>query len=160
MKIVYIAHPIGGNVYRSVKALTKILREVNLTEPEVVPLAPYYGDVMALNDENLAERARGLENGIQVLKSGAIRELWLYGDGITKGMLGEVRLAETLGIPVVPRTTGTRVALTALVNEGALDKPTRSEEKEIETCCYTKCNEPVYNLSHCFRHWCLANENC
>ena len=154
MKIVYIAHPIGGNVVRNLEALAIVLREINLAEPEVVPLAPYFGDVLALDDNNPAERARGLENGRTVLKSGAIREVWLYGDGVSPGMLGEVRLAEALGLPIVPKTAGTKVAYKALVAEGALDHPVRGE-----SCCKKGCTEPVYTLKFCFHHWNIANED-
>ncbi|WP_167597673.1 hypothetical protein [Leeuwenhoekiella sp. ZYFB001] len=155
MKIVYIAHPIGGNVVRNLEALAKVIRQINLAEPEVVPLAPYYADVLALDDNNPAKRARGLENGRCVLKSGAIREVWLYGDGVSPGMLGEIRLAEALGLPILPKTQGTKTAYNALLAGGALDTPVRGE-----SCCIKSCDEPVYNLKYCFHHWNIANEDC
>ena len=137
MKIVYIAHPIGGNVVRNLEALAKVIREINLAEPEVVPLAPYYADVLALDDNDPAERARGLENGRCVLKSGAIREVWLYGDGITRGMLGEIKEAFKLGIPVYGKTKMTRMQMSSLQNLDALIRLEKITEESIMNDVFT-----------------------
>lgn len=41
-KIVYIAHPISGNIKENLADLIRIIRVINLTQDDVTPLAPYY----------------------------------------------------------------------------------------------------------------------
>lgn len=105
MKIVYIAHPIGGDVENNLKDLVRILRKINLAPfSDIVPLAPYYADILALDDDNPDERARGIKNDVAVLKSGIFAELWLTGPRISPGMEAERKLAIELRIPVMDYT--------------------------------------------------------
>lgn len=103
-RIVYIAHPIGGDVAGNLADLRRILRHINLTMPDVVPLAPYYGDVVSLDDANPAERERGVENEMALLRSGIFTELWLTGPRISPGMRAERQLALDMRIPVLDKT--------------------------------------------------------
>jgi hypothetical protein len=105
MKIVYIAHPIGGDVEANLADLRRIIRKINM-EPGagVVPFVPYYADVVSLDDNKPEERARGMENGRRILESGIVQEMWLTGDRISPGMMAERAIAETIGIPVVDFT--------------------------------------------------------
>jgi len=100
MKIVYICHPIAGDVKGNIKKIVKIIRDINLSHTDMVPFAPYLGDVLALNDNNPQERIRGMRNCIAVLQSGMVAELWLYGPTISSGMEIEVRQAIENGILV------------------------------------------------------------
>ena len=111
MKIVYIAHPIGGDVVGNLEKITSIVRNINRTQPNIVPLVPYYADCLALDDTNPEERARGLQNGQAILKSDAIDELWLFGDRISDGMLREICTAALRDIPIIPKTQATADAL-------------------------------------------------
>lgn len=114
MKIVYIAHPISGDVKGNLKKIVKIVRSINLSMPDIVPLAPYYVDLLALDDNTKKERARGIQNDIAILKSGAIKEVWLYGNRISIGMGEEIKLARKLGIEVIGMTMETRKELFVL----------------------------------------------
>lgn len=107
MKVVYIAHPIGGDVENNIKKVIAICREVNLTEPDVIPFVPYLSDLYALDDANPIERERGMKNGLSLLKKGFIDEIWLYGDRISKGMRAEINLCLEVGIKVICKTEGT-----------------------------------------------------
>lgn len=98
MKIVYIAHPIGGDVKNNIAKVLAIVRDVNLTMPEVLPFAPYIVDLLALDDSIAAERKRGISNNEFLIK-GFVQELWLYGD--SSGCRAEAKLAKELNIPVV-----------------------------------------------------------
>lgn len=100
MKIVYIVHPIAGDVMENVGKIMEIVRNINLTEPEIVPFAPYLSDVLALNDEVPEERDRGMKNCTEVLQSGIVKELWIYGDRISRGMQEEIKLAFEMGLPI------------------------------------------------------------
>lgn len=102
MKIVYIAHPIGGNVEENLSDLRRIVRLINLRSPDVVPFVPYYSDVVSLNDNIPEERGRGIKNDREILKRGRnfIDELWLTGERISDGMKAEATLAGILGITI------------------------------------------------------------
>jgi hypothetical protein len=101
MKIVYICHPVAGDVMDNMDKIINIIKEINLTCPDVVPFAPYLGDVLALNDIIPFERERGIRNCMAVLKSKMIDEIWIYGDRVSGGMEAEIRLAISLGIEVI-----------------------------------------------------------
>lgn len=102
MKIVYIAHPIGGNVEENLADLRRIIRIINLRNHDIVAFVPYYADVVSLNDNIPAERERGIKNDMEILRRlrKHIDELWLTGNRISDGMKAEAAMAEILGIPV------------------------------------------------------------
>jgi len=107
MKIVYIAHPIGGDVKGNINKILAIVRHINLTELDVVPFAPYIVDCLAMEDSIKSERQRGIKNDIALFKAGFINELWLYGDRISPGMGFEISLCLESGIKVVSMSKGT-----------------------------------------------------
>jgi hypothetical protein len=104
MRLVYIAHPIGGNVEINIKKVLEIVKHLNLTDQSIVPFAPYLVDVMALDDDVPKQRARGFRNNEHLF--GLIDEVWLYGDRISSGMAKEIAWAEKLGIPVISKCDG------------------------------------------------------
>ena len=108
MRIAYIAHPISGDKFGNLAKIEKIVRRINMTMKHIVPFVPYYCDCMAMDDDDPRERARGIANGLAIMRSGAVNYLWLYGPEITRGMRGEIAVARKYGIPVVPMTKGTR----------------------------------------------------
>lgn len=100
MKTIYIAHPISGNVPGNLAKIIAIIRTINLTMPDVVPMAPYYTDILALNDAVPAERKRGIANDTHIIKT-CIDELWVYGDYENSiGCMAEIALCQELHIPV------------------------------------------------------------
>lgn len=101
MKIVYIAHPIGGNVDENIADLLRIIKHINITEPDIVPCAPYIGDVLAMDDSNPEFRARGIKNDITLIERKIFDECWLTGTRISAGMHYEVNLFNYLKIPVI-----------------------------------------------------------
>ena len=111
MKIVYIAHPISGDVSGNLKKIIAIIREININESEVLPFAHYWVDCHALDDTIESERNRGIKNDIALFKAGFIDEVWLYGDRISNGMRHEIELAGELGIKVLAMTTQTQSEL-------------------------------------------------
>lgn len=102
-KIVYIAHPISGDVAGNLAKITKIVEHIYRSPKyaTVVPLVPYYVDCLVLDDNNPQLRAKGLANGLAILsRPGIIDELWLYGPTISPGMKNEVFAAFRAGIKV------------------------------------------------------------
>lgn len=108
MKVVYIAHAIGGDVPGNLERIRQIVRRINLNMPDVLPFAHYWVDCHALDDNNQHERNRGIKNDIALLRAGFINEMWLYGDRISNGMKAEIELAKELDIPVISMSRGTR----------------------------------------------------
>ena len=104
MKIVYIAHPISGDIPGNLLSIQMIVREINLTQNDVVPFVPYYVDCLALDDNDPEQRKRGIQNDHEFFYRNVFDELWLYGDKITKGMKDEIELALECGIPVVAKS--------------------------------------------------------
>lgn len=107
MKIVYIAHPISGDVQGNIERIVKIIERINVMEPGIVPFAPYLGDCMAVRDDDPEMRRRGIQNNHELILRGFIDEIWLFGDKISKGMWDEAYLAFHNGIAVIPKTEET-----------------------------------------------------
>ena len=107
MKIIYIAHPIGGDIKRNIQKVLEIIRGININIPEVVPFAHYVVDCYALDDSVPEERMRGIKNDIALFRAGFIDEVWLYGSRISEGMKAEIKLAKELNIPVISMSIGT-----------------------------------------------------
>lgn len=119
-KIVYIAHPISGDIEANLKDLSRILRVINkdchpLNLPfdvgllsynfnDIIPVAPYYADIISLDDNNPLERKRGIENDTALIMTGIFKELWLTGDKISFGMSEEIKLFRLLGYPILDYT--------------------------------------------------------
>ena len=110
MRVVYIAHPISGDIKGNLKLIEAIGRKINLEEPEVVPFAPYFFDCYCMNDNVKEERERGIKNDIALMRKDFIDEIRLYGNKISVGMVHEIELAHILNIKVVPMTKETRKA--------------------------------------------------
>ena len=107
MKIVYIAHPISGDIAGNLEKVRQIIRHINITEWDVLPFAHYFVDCYALDDKTPEERERGIKNDIALMRAGFIDELWLFGDRISNGMRHEIKLAKELGIKIVAMTKET-----------------------------------------------------
>lgn len=101
MKIAYICHPISGDIQGNMEKVRQIVRHINLTERRVVPFAPYMVDLLALDDNVPAERARGIYNDYEYFRRGMIDEVRVYGEIVSKGMQGEIDLARKMDIPVI-----------------------------------------------------------
>lgn len=107
MRIAYIAHPIGGDVKNNLAKIRKICKKINQEENQVVPFAPYFLDLLILDDSIPEERARGIRNGTELIRRNFIDEIRLYGDRISPGMWSEIRLAIDMGIKIQPMTRET-----------------------------------------------------
>lgn len=112
-KIVYIAHPIGGDIEANLKDLFRILRIINMNlqpkDPiiakwefeDIHPVAPYVADIYSLDDNRPLERRRGIDNDIALILTGIFKELWLTGNKISFGMEEEVKLFRAMGKPII-----------------------------------------------------------
>ena len=105
-KTVFIGHPISGNIRGNVAKVLKICAEVHTKD--IIPVAPYLVSLQYLNDGIVEDRELGMEANHECFRRGYIDELWLFGDHISAGMWGEIKLARELGISIIPQTEGAR----------------------------------------------------
>jgi hypothetical protein len=101
MKIVYIAHPISGDVQGNVAKILQIIKRINLGTLDIVPFVPYLSDVLSLDDNIKEQRLRGILNDTHILKSKVVDELWFDDSRISKGVAAEMLLCQKLGIPTI-----------------------------------------------------------
>lgn len=105
-KTVFIAHPIAGDVNGNMKKVLKICQMVHAKE--IIPVAPYLVALQYLNDEVVEDRALGTEANLECFHRRYIDELWLYGNRISEGMKGEIRVAVKYHVSVIPKTDETK----------------------------------------------------
>lgn len=120
MKIVYIAHPISGDIGNNLKKIIGIIHKLNTTRNDIVPFAHYWVDCHALDDDVPEQRQRGIDNDTELFKRKFIDELWLYGNRISNGMRAEIKLCMELGIPVFAMTPETEKELPGIYLEQTL----------------------------------------
>lgn len=98
-KLVYIAHPIAGDVEDNVKRVLEICKRVHTKD--TVPMAPYLVAVQYLNDHLEEERELGIAANVEHFKRKVMDETWLCGPKISSGMKKEIELCLEHDIPIV-----------------------------------------------------------
>ncbi len=111
-KVIFIGHPISGDIEGNVRKVLAICEQIH--KSGYIPLVPYLVSLQYLNDAVTEDRELGIEVNHECFRRRFVDELWLYGEHISKGMIGEIELAKELGIPIVPKTEGTKHALKEL----------------------------------------------
>lgn len=101
LKIVYVAHPISGDLRDNLKDIQRIIVLLNKKYKNTVFSVPYFGDVMSLDDSYANDRRRGMRNCMALIDTGAFDELWLTGDHISKGMQAEMMRFAVKGLPII-----------------------------------------------------------
>lgn len=97
-KIVYIAHPINGDVEENIKSILKICRQVH--DENTIPFAHHIVANQYLDDRVEEERMLGIAAGNEFLKRGFIDEIWLCGPRISDGMRKEIKICLKNAIPI------------------------------------------------------------
>jgi hypothetical protein len=100
MKRVYICSPYAGYTVKEIERHTNNARSYcrKAFDDGYVPLAPHLYYPQFLDDWDKDERAAGLRYGLEEMHR--CRELWVFGQTISKGMQAEIDLAKDLKIPV------------------------------------------------------------
>jgi hypothetical protein len=98
MKLVYLAHPVRGDIETNLKAASAWVRWATRL-PGIVPIAPYFQSVVAFSDTDESERQEGFNHGLKVLQY--CQELWVCGQTISEGVQLEIDYAWRWQIPVV-----------------------------------------------------------
>ena len=83
-KLVYIAHPVAGDVKANVEDILRICKEMHTQE--IVPFAPYLVALHYLDDHVEEERALGIAANRECFHRRVMDEVWLTGSRISRGM--------------------------------------------------------------------------
>lgn len=92
----YICSPLRGDIERNIAKANGYCRFA--AAQGVVPLAPHVIFTQFLDEDIPEERTKGLLMGLELLKY--CSELYVFGNRVTEGMLGEIKTARRLGIPI------------------------------------------------------------
>ena len=104
MKLVYLAHPVGGDTLANLSRARRWLTWTYRHFGGVAPIAPWIVDCEGVLDEaSPSDRARGLATGMAVLAR--CDEVWLVGGRVSVGMLMESDAARAAGVRVVDLTS-------------------------------------------------------
>lgn len=101
-KIVYIAHPINGDVGNNIARVEEILAVLIQQEFSCWPIAPYL-DACRYLEETEENRERCFAINKIYFSSRFINELWVFGH--SRGVDAEIAWAVEYGIPVVYKFT-------------------------------------------------------
>jgi hypothetical protein len=110
-KMVFIAHPISGDVENNCRKVLEICRQIHTKD--VIPVFPRFTWCQYLTDSP-EDKELALAVAEAYFRSGAVDELWVYGDVLSEGMKKEIWLAQKLGIKVVPMSEITAEDIEAL----------------------------------------------
>jgi hypothetical protein len=105
-KLIFIAHPIGGDVKGNMEKVLAICEHVH--REGNIPVAPYLVSLQYLNDAITEDRELGVEANLSCFNRGFVDELWLYGDRISSGMKREILMARVNRIPTRAKTEETK----------------------------------------------------
>ena len=98
MKLVYISHPVSGDVQANLSNAGKWIKWASRLQG-IVPIAPYFQSVVAFSEHDPDEREEGFQHGLKVLQY--CQEMWVCGGVISRGMQREIDAALGWNTPVV-----------------------------------------------------------
>ena len=109
ISVVYLAHPVSGDVTGNLAEARLWVRHLEENNPNIAIVASWITECEVWDDAKPEERAAGLRRDMAVLAK--CDELWLVGPRISEGMQMEKTFAEAKGIPVTDLTGCEREAL-------------------------------------------------
>lgn len=98
-KIVYIAHPMSGDIPGNVRKVIDILAKE--TSDVCYPIAPYLATFAYLDDSKAIQRGLGMDMNEPYFSRKFVDELWVY--GWSNGTLVEMMWALHHGIPIIDK---------------------------------------------------------
>ncbi len=101
-KLVFLAHPVGGDVSGNIERGLAALKAYELANPGVAIVAPWISSCMRWSDSSPDQRSAQLERGLRTLER--CDELYLCGPLVSPGMQEEINYARSLGIPIFDAT--------------------------------------------------------
>jgi hypothetical protein len=97
MRVIYLCHPVSGDVPGNLAAAKKIIRELEDADPGIAIVASWITECEIWDDADPEQRAAGLRRDLAVLAK--CDEVWLCGPRVSAGMQLEADRAAELGIP-------------------------------------------------------------
>ena len=97
--LAFLSHPVAGDVSGNVARALRWMRYLAPKHPDRVILAPWAAGVMAFDDSNPAERARGMDDNFTILRR--CDSIILVGGRISGGMRAELEVAKSCGLEVL-----------------------------------------------------------
>lgn len=97
-KLVYIAHPISGDIENNIAKVKSIYKHLSLRN-DVIPFAPYLVALSVLDNSNEEHRKIGFEQNKHFFKNNIIDEMWIY--GISNGVNQEIEWCKEFNIPYI-----------------------------------------------------------
>lgn len=98
-KLIYIAHPIGGDVKNNLDKIKDIYNRISHKYNDIIPFAPYWITCHALDDESLVDRRIGFNQNKYFFENKIIDEMWVY--GISNGVNQEIQWCKEFNIPII-----------------------------------------------------------
>lgn len=95
MDKIYVCSPYRGDVKGN---LEKVKRYCSYVAYEGIPIAPHLYFTQFLDDNYPSDRHRGMRMGLALLKE--CKEIRVYADEVSEGMIEEIKLAQKLNIPI------------------------------------------------------------
>lgn len=111
IKTVFIAHQISGDTESNIKKVIAICKAIH--KNNILPVFPSFTWRQYLPENDSTKYYAGLVND-EYFRRGMIDEVWLYGPKVSAGMLKEIDLAVSYGIPVIPKSYSLRVQFKSL----------------------------------------------
>jgi hypothetical protein len=100
IKTVFIAHQISGDVEGNIKKVIAICKVLH--SEKILPVFPSLTWRQYLPDNAQTKYYAGQVNR-EYFRRRMVDEVWLYGYKLSEGMIKEVKLAISFGIPIVPK---------------------------------------------------------
>jgi hypothetical protein len=103
LRVVYMAHPVSGNVEENLARARRWVRWIYDHYPNVVVLAHWIVDCEVLDDANPAHREKGLAHDFAIIRR--CDEIWLVGGRVSEGMgLESAYATDDCGLPALDLT--------------------------------------------------------
>ena len=95
--MIYVCSPYKGDTEKNTEYARQCCKRV-LHDTDDMPIAPHIYFTQFMDDDNPAERAKGIGFGLELLE--LCKELWVFGDKTSSGMCAEILHAKLHGIPI------------------------------------------------------------
>lgn len=94
--LVFICSPFAGDMEGNTKRAREYSRFA--VSKDCIPIAPHLLFPQFLEETDPAQRELGISFGLVL--QGMCREMWVFGDTVSKGMAAEIKKAGERGIPI------------------------------------------------------------
>lgn len=94
--LVFICSPFAGDMEGNTRRAREYSRFA--VSKDYIPIAPHLLFPQFLDDTDPAQRELGISFGLVL--QGMCREMWVFGDTVSKGMAVEIEKAKERGIPI------------------------------------------------------------